>query len=439
MPSAAAPRIPEKRLEKKVEGLAEVIQFKPQEQKEKKARRDRGAGRTFKPRHHGKESQFYWIQYYARGRQVRESCKSDKLAVAERLLRQRLGEAAAGTLRPQNAERLKYDDLRAVLISEYVVKGRKWLRTGKDGKRYISQLTALDKFFEGYRVTAITSDRIRDFVQTQQAQGLMNGTINRSLALFRRMFRLALREKKLRVDDVPYFQLLKESKPRQGFLEYNDFLKLRAKLPKEIRPAVTMAFYTGMRLGEILGLHWKDVSLLDSQAFLGETKNGEPRTVPLSRELLEILKLERQNNPRAEFVFTREGRQIRDFRRAWWNACVRAGFGRFEHVLDPEAGKPKIEKRKQPVMRYEGLIFHDLRRSGVRNLDRAGVSRTVAMAISGHKTESVYRGYNIVSARDLQLATAKLESYLKSENGAVSGRSEESGGSAGEPCRVLTT
>ena len=186
-------------------------------------------------------------------------------------------------------------------------------------------------------------------------------------------------------------------------------------------PAVTMAFYTGMRLGEILALRWKDVNLLDAQAFLGETKNGEQRTVFLSRELLEMLKLERRRNTKAEFVFTRGGVQIRDFRRRWWNACVRAGFGRFELVLDPKTGKQKIDNRKQPVTKYVGLTFHDLRRSGVRNLDRAGVPRSVAMAISGHKTESVYRRYNIVSQRDLQVATAKLEAYL----GANSGRSAE--------------
>ena len=394
-----------------MESLAQVIEFKPQEQEEKKTRRERGAGRIFKPRHHGQVSAFWWIQYYSRGRQVRESAKSEKVAVAERLLRQRLGESAAGFLPPPNSERLKYDDLRASLISEYIVKGRKWLRTGKNGERYISHLTALDRFFEGYRVAAITPDRIRDFVRSQLSKGLKGATVNRSLALLRRMFRLAVREKKLRVDDVPYFQMFKESKPRQGFLEYNDFLKLRAELPEAIRPAVTMAFYTGMRVGEVLGLRWEDVSLLDAQVFLGETKNGEPRTVPLSRELLELFKLERQKNPDAEFVFTRHGKQIRDFRGVWRNACVNAELGRFVPVIDPGTGK-------ETSTRYEGLIFHDLRRTGVRNLDRAGVSRSVAMAISGHKSESIYRRYNIVSARDLQLATAKLESYLESENGA---------------------
>src|SRR5215212_9720261 len=58
--------------------------------------------------------------------------------------------------------------------------------------------------------------------------------------------------------------------------------------------------------------------------------------------------------------------------------------------------------------RLEGRLVHDLRRTAVRNLERAGVSRSVAMALTGHKTEAVYRRYAITSAADLAEGVAKL-------------------------------
>jgi len=345
--------------------------------------RKRGEGRVWR------RGTIWWIQYYAHGHQVRESSHTEKEHVANRLLAKRRAEIDADIFVGPTSQRLRYVQMRDALYADYRANHRRWLRVDKDGHHYVCGMSHLDEFFVGQRAPAITTTRIREFITNRQVEGASNGTINRELALLRRMFNLAIEDGTLRF--APHFPMLKEAAPRNGFLEHAEFQKLRAELPEYLRAIVTMGYYTGMRLGEILRICWGSVDFSRSEISLdsGTTKNDEPRTIPLIGELREMLKIEREKNPDSELVFTHGGERIGSFYKAWKSACERAGL--------------------------EGLLFHDFRRTGVRNLVRAGIPERVAMAISGHKTRAVFDRYNIISGRDLKDAASKLESYLEKQ------------------------
>jgi integrase len=369
-----------------------------------KREREWGSGRIFKmgfkkepqdgtAEHAVWKKRVWWVQFNdASGRQRRESSRSTTCRVAEKLLGQRLGERDAGLLPTARAVRLTYEDLRRAYYAEYVERERRSLRYDKAGKPRLDAVVRLDGFFAGYRVLAITSDAVHDFVAKLKAEGLANQTVQHSLNALKHMFKIAVREKKLSAAAVPYVPSMDLSEGvRKGFLKHDEFLRLRSELPEYLRCPLTLAYQFGVRRGEIFGLRWSDVDLRAAQIRLEKTKNGEKRTVPAGKELLAMLEMEREKYPEAEFVFMRTDRKDKvrrtlSFAKAWASACARAGVS--------------------------GTLFHDLRRCGVRNMIRSGVPRVVAMRISGHKTESTFRRYDIVDGEDLKRAASQTDDYL---------------------------
>jgi len=197
------------------------------------------------------------------------------------------------------------------------------------------------------------------------------------------------------------YPMLRESNTRKGFFEHEDFLALRDMLPDYLKPVITFAYHTGWRRGEILCLTWDNVDLHAGIVRLdpGETKNDDARTLYLNEELKkEMHRLFANRRIGCPYVFHNEGRQIRDYRDAWQTACKKLGL----QVKDKKTG------RMVPAR-----LFHDFRRTAVRNMIRAGVHERVAMAISGHKTRSVFDRYNIINQDDLKEATIKQERYLQ--------------------------
>jgi integrase len=332
---------------------------------------------------------------YATGTTIKQE------AIAQ--LQDKIGKHLAGTLPAVEPGKLRYEAMRDALLAEYKTQGHSSLQTLADGTVTIWGLNHLSKFFKERKATSITTDLLREFIAARQKQGANPGTINRNLSLLRRMMNLARQENKLTT--LPYFPMLAEGRPRQGFLDDTAFAKLFAALPARLRPLILFLYRTGCRLGEALTVEWSQVDLQAATVRLYEdqTKSGEARTLPLPNDLVDMLEAVK---PKVGQVFA-----VGNFRKAWISACRRAGLGQV--TKGPQNGGYGI---------YTGLIVHDLRRSAVRNFVRAGIPESFAMKISGHKTRAVFERYNIVSEADMRVAMQAVAGTKVVQIGSVKRR-----------------
>ena len=355
-------------------------------------------GRIFRRKYNGQESGPWWIEFYGNASvQQRESSKSKRYKDAERLLMQRLMEVEHGMYAGPAVERVTVGELLDDLIADFEInqKSVEWMN-------YVAG--HLRPCFGHMRAARVQTKDLQAYIKKRRADGVSNSTINRELMRLKRAYNLARASTPPKVKRVLIFPTLDEALPRKGFFEHDEFLVLRVELPEHLKPVITFAYLTGCRKGEILLLRWDQVDLIARVVRLnpGETKNDEGRVIPLTCELLQMLVMQRQIRdqrwPGCPWVFFRYGNRIKDLRGAWEEASKRAAE-EVPSLWDAERGKP-------------AKVFHDLRRTGARNLVRAGVPERVVMAIGGWKTRSVFDRYNIVSERDLHDAAAKLERHL---------------------------
>jgi Phage integrase family len=139
---------------------------------------------------------------------------------------------------------------------------------------------------------------------------------------------------------------------------------------------------------------WEDLDGDTIRLRAENAKTGEARVIPLEGELAELIARRRAARQVeidgtvmiSSLIFHRAGQPVGDFRKAWARACKKAGILR---------------------------LFHDLRRSGCRNMVNAGVPQNIAMKISGHRTDSMFRRYAIVAESDLRTALRRTKDYLK--------------------------
>lgn len=333
----------------------------------------------------------WWLKYYRHGKPFYESSKSEKKMVAKKLLERREGDIAQGKLPGVMFEKVKYDELAEDFLTEYRINQRKSINRAEVSVEH------LKGFFEGHRVTEISTDKVNKYIEHRLGEGAANATINRELAALKRMLRLGADCTPPKVDRVPAIHLLKENNVRKGFFEHHQFVALRDALPDYLKGVVTVGYRTGWRFSEVVDLSWSQIDRKNGIVNLnpGETKNDDARTIYMDDVVKEVFEnqweLRKESLNLYPYVFlNRRGKgKINNFRKAWAKACETA----------------KISQK----------LFHDFRRTAVRNMVRAEIPEVIAMKVSGHRTRNVFDRYNIVNDRDLKLAAQKQQAYLSSQ------------------------
>jgi integrase len=349
-----------------------------------------GTGSVFLP----KGRNIWRISYWYEGRAYTESSGSADRRDAVRLLRTRLKEMGRG--RPLRAaeRRATFENLVELLKADYRRKENRSL------DRAMRCVASLRETFECTPASSIDYAQVEAYINARLDAGAAVATVKQERAILGRMLTLAVAAGLLPYR--PKMPMMGDpDNVRVGFFEEHEFRAVQAQLPEPLKAMMEFCFLTGWRPTEVRTLAWRQVDFEGGAVRLdpGKTKNREGRVFPFGAlpEMAELLHrqrdattaMERERASVIPWVFHRNGKPILTYHDAWRSACERAGL--------------------------VGKFVHDFRRTAVRRLERAGVPRSQAMRLVGHKTESVYRRYAIVAEADLNEAVAKVSARLSAD------------------------
>ena len=338
-----------------------------------------------------KRGKVWWIQVCVHGQRIRQSSESEKWEDADRLRNKLLGQKSRGELGGPNAK---------VTVNTVLDRYLEVCTAQSDTKDIYKYVTdaSLKPFFGKIRGNKVTSDHLLAYRKHRAGQKTIKGTpvspssINRELVILRAALRSAAHATPpvIPLASIPRFTL-EDERPfaRSGFVVDDVFEKVLVEVPVHLHCITVCAYNSAVRVGELKKITWDQVDFEAGLIRLQKTKNGQPRSIPFMGEMETHLRKAKSSRdefyPDCPWVFSNLGQQIKSFKGSWKASVKRAG--------------------------YPALLFHDFRRSGIRNLKRSGVSDSVAMRISGHLTDSVFRRYDIVDEADLADAADKIRAF----------------------------
>jgi integrase len=331
-------------------------------------------------------SKYWWFRFTFKKKRIQRSTKVENKREAQDIARAAwvaLARGEVGLVEKPKKERVSIGVL-LDRLEQYYRSESKWSPQNE------STLAQTREAFGKKMADELTEAHVETYIEKRIAAKRKNATINRVTEVLRRAYKLA----KLPSPEIRH--LSEAGNERRGFFTVQELESLVTKLPANLRDFTRFAFATGWRKSECASLKWNDIEDNVIRLRPEHSKNREPRQITIEGEIKEIIERRRQARVikkgediiLAEHVFHRKGQQVREFRKSWAKACEKSGVHK---------------------------LFHDLRRSAVRDMIRSGVPQNVAMKISGHKTASMFRRYDIASDQDLNAAMLSVQKYREAE------------------------
>lgn len=290
---------------------------------------------------------------------------------AEHILDELIQRAYTGVFEWPTVQQTTIAELVDLVVTDYKMNTRKSLRSAQQLAQFWKSLAG------SMLVERVASTTLRDWANMWVEQDhLSGGRVNRRMSFLLRGFSLGL-EHQL-ITQRPKWTRLKEAPPRSGFFIWEQF--------------------TSLVWNQVLFDHRRQIVRITLAG--SDTKTSEPRALVMGGDLYEVLRAwdasTRVTHPECQWVCHYLGRRLKSVRTAWQKACVKLGLGKWT--------KPKSKMVGQRG--YVGALIHDFRQTGVKNLGDSGVPEKIAMAISGHKTRSIFDRYTIFSEARLEEAGA---------------------------------
>lgn len=290
----------------------------------------------------------------------------------------------------------KRDDITLNQLSEIYLD---WSKNNKKENSYLRDITSLNRLcppFGTKKLSQITSFMIERYKSDRKNTGVKPGTINRELACLKAMLNKAIDWEMLKDNPCRLVKFFRENNERMMILSGEQEAAMMSEIQgarkaSHLEAIVVTALNTGLRRRELLDLTWRQVNFKEGYLLITNTKNSEPRMIPMNRVLTAVLRQLRKDRGRdGIYVFpNKDGVPYRDVKTAYNRICRVIGITEFR--------------------------FHDLRHTFASRLVMKGVDLATVKELMGHKDIKMTLRYSHPTPEHKKRAVEVLDDEVPSE------------------------